>query len=125
MVENKITEADIDRVTTSIMRGLAELKIAFERGAASEDPTVDDHEKQLARLMSQAEIPCSPTIRESDLARLDQIIGFFSAILPWAAVDMYDDAWNLRNHLVPFVPGDWHYDPTIEDLPETAEGEGQ
>lgn len=56
-------------------------------------------------------IPCRRTITRGDLERLDHIVSFFEALCEFAPCDLYDDAWNLRNHLVPFKPGDKHYDP--------------
>lgn len=63
---------------------------------------------KLAR--SAEEVPCAPTIRRGDLAHLDEIISFFDAVGNFGLVELYDNAWNLRNHLVPFQPGDQHYD---------------
>lgn len=63
---------------------------------------------KLARAME--EVPCSSSIRRGDLEKLDRVISLFNAICEFEPTDMYDDMWNLRNHLVPFVPGDEHYD---------------
>lgn len=69
---------------------------------------------ELARVAR--EVPCSPTIRVGDLEDLDKVISFFNAMAEHGLVnDMYDNMWNLRNHLVPFVPGDEHYDESIEN----------
>lgn len=59
-------------------------------------------------------VPCRRTISRGDLARLDNIVSFFDALGEFAPCDLYDDAWNLRNHLVPFKPGDKHHDPECE-----------
>lgn len=65
---------------------------------------------------SLEEIPCSPTISRGDLESLDQIITVLDSLCDNGfTTDLYDDMWNLRNHLVPFVPGDEHYDEGIED----------
>lgn len=46
-----------------------------------------------------------------DLARLDRIITFAESMAELWSEDFADDLFNLRNHMVPFRPGDEHYDP--------------
>lgn len=67
--------------------------------------------EELEALLSLEEISCSPMVTRGDLARLDRIVTFFEEMIRWGLADMYDDAWNLRNHLVPFKQGDKHFDP--------------
>jgi hypothetical protein len=63
---------------------------------------------ELARLAEP--VPCASTITRGDLERLDNIVSFMEAIGRFTDPSLYDDAWNVRNHLVPFAPGDKHYD---------------
>jgi hypothetical protein len=49
-------------------------------------------------------------ISRGDLKQIDRITSFFDAIAGYDPCGLYDDAWNLRNGLVPFQPGDEHYD---------------
>jgi hypothetical protein len=60
-------------------------------------------------------VPCASTISRGDLERLDKIISLLNA-LAGLGLDsgIYDDAWTLRNHLVPFKAGDEHYDPECD-----------
>lgn len=55
------------------------------------------------------------TITRGDLERLDKIITFTNAVAELFSADFYDDLWNMRNHMVPFEPGDEHYDPEIDE----------
>ena len=70
--------------------------------------TVLEHLGGMTFAESEEEIAC--TITRGDLYRLDQIITLFDVLAEHFSCDFYDDAWNLRNHLVPFKPGDEHYD---------------
>ena len=70
------------------------------------------------------------TIYRDDLEKLDQMISVFDALASAGVEGFYDDAWNMRNHMVPFKPGDEHYDaecPTTPLHPEPAAdgGDGQ
>lgn len=60
-----------------------------------------------------AVLPESPD--PDDLAKLDAFISLFDAMAGLFSEDFYDDAWNLRNKLVPFVPGDEHYDSVVDE----------
>jgi hypothetical protein len=73
------------------------------------------------------EVPAQISV--DDLAKLDKFISLFDAMAGLFSEDFYDDAWNLRNHLVPFKPDDEHYDPEMyaEDQPAlpSEKGEGK
>lgn len=50
-------------------------------------------------------------ITKGELVRLDMMVTCFQAMAELFSTDFADDAWNLRNSLVPYQPGDEHYDP--------------
>ena len=77
------------------------------------EPNEAEIRAELAR--KREDVPCASTISRGDLERLDHIISFFDALDGFCGSGFYDDAWNLRNHLVPFRPGDEHYDEDSED----------
>ena len=54
------------------------------------------------------------TITRGDLERLDKMITLFEAMAELFTEDFYDDAWNMRNAMVPFVPGDKLFDEPTE-----------
>ncbi len=49
-------------------------------------------------------------VRQADLASLDPIIATLNELAGRSISSMYDDLWNFRNQLVPFAPGDEHFD---------------
>jgi hypothetical protein len=48
-------------------------------------------------------------VHREDLPRLDAMVTLFDALAGSGVDDMYDDAWNLRNQMVPYVEGDEHF----------------
>jgi hypothetical protein len=66
-----------------------------------------DHRAELARKAEPVEVS---TVRRGDLEGLDRVISLLKAMAEQGADGgHYDDAWNLRNHLCPFVEGDEHF----------------
>lgn len=80
-------------------------------------PAGDPNEAAIREEMARdAEmVPCAASISRGYLERLDNIVAFFDAIADFTYPGLYDDAWNLRNHLVPFVEGDAHFDSEAEE----------
>lgn len=69
------------------------------------------HELTLAERLEEITV----TITRGDLERLDKMITLFDAMAGLFSDDMFDDAWNLRNGMVPFEPGHEHYGPESDE----------
>lgn len=71
-----------------------------------EEQLPDDYPAECAHNLEWAMV----RIRRGDLKQLDKIITFVEAMADLFSADFYDDLWNMRNGMLPFQPGDEHYD---------------
>ena len=53
-------------------------------------------------------------ISPGDLQRLDAVITLLRTLACDFNPGMYDDVWNIRQGMVPFQPGDAHFDAEID-----------